>query len=103
MHEGQVGGRGENKTQAVQAGKQLCVSETIIPRGSRHSLNLVYRGMGTGGGLRTSPDVRMAGREFVDLRDIYPAPVPRTDAGCCRPGFCGAGAYAPGSWRDNRI
>ena len=92
-----VRGAGEKRAPAVQAGKQLCVSETIFPRGSRHSFNLVYRGIGTGGRPGPPLDVRMSGGEFVDLRDMGPAPWPPTDAVAHHPGFRGGrGTREPG-------
>jgi len=52
----------------AQAGKVLCVSETIFPEGSRHSVNMVYSGIHEGGGLKPAPETRMAGGDFVDFR-----------------------------------
>jgi hypothetical protein len=62
-----TGGEGRGAT-AVQAGKALCVSETIFPAASRHVLRLVYRGFGDGGALQPGPQARLEGGEFVDLR-----------------------------------
>ncbi|RJP31243.1 MAG: hypothetical protein C4536_08300 [Actinobacteria bacterium] len=96
MDEALTGDTGEEIAPAAQAGKLLCVSETIFPHGSRHSMNLVYHGIGTGGAARHLSDVRMAGKEFVDLRELDPAspmtpgePATRS----CRRGFAGGGAF----------
>jgi hypothetical protein len=81
---------GENrKRQAMraQAGRSLCVSETIFPGGSRHSMNMVYRGMDAGGGLKPAPQERMAGGEFVDFRRLQgAAPGTARSAGEARSG-----------------
>jgi ADP-ribose pyrophosphatase YjhB (NUDIX family) len=71
----------EERGPRAQVGKLLCVSETIFPDGSRHSVNLVYRGLEVGGQLKPSSDVRMAGKEFVDLRKLNPARSARPAAG----------------------
>jgi ADP-ribose pyrophosphatase YjhB (NUDIX family) len=70
----------EKRGPRAQVGKLLCVSETIFPDGSRHSVNLVYRGIEVGGQLKPSTYVRMAGKEFVDLRKLNPARLARTAA-----------------------
>lgn len=54
----------------AQAGKLLCVSENIYPHGLRHGINLAYGGMRKVGGFRPPVHVRMAGEEFVDLREL---------------------------------
>jgi hypothetical protein len=64
---------GERGTTAAQAGKLLCVSETIFPAASRHSMHLVYRGISAGGALQPTPQSGLAGSEFVDLRGPAPA------------------------------
>jgi len=60
----------------------LCVSETIFPAVSRHSMDLVYRGIDAGGALQPAPQTRLAGGEFVDLRGSIAA----------RPGDAGTAA-----------
>jgi hypothetical protein len=53
----------------VQAGKRLCVSETIYPGGSHHGMNLVYHGIDAAGGSRRAYDALDAGDGFTDLRE----------------------------------
>jgi 8-oxo-dGTP diphosphatase len=88
----------------VQAGKLLCVSETIFPDSSRHIVNMVFRGIESGGELKPSSDVRVRGAEFVDLRELdrvelYP---PMADflnrAG--RSGYEDGGIYLGKLWRE---
>jgi hypothetical protein len=62
------GESGKERTTRAQAGKMLCVSETIFPFSSRHSMSMVYGGIAADGGLQPTPEVRMMGGEFVDLR-----------------------------------
>jgi ADP-ribose pyrophosphatase YjhB (NUDIX family) len=74
--------RGENMNEAlsreieeetglkVQAGKLLCVSETIFPDSSRHIVHMVFRGIERGGKLQPSRDPRVKGAEFMDFRNL---------------------------------
>jgi len=66
---------------AAQAGKLLCVSETIYPHGPRHGVNLIYGGIRASGGLRPSSYVRVVGEEFVDLRALVPSALARLAGG----------------------
>jgi hypothetical protein len=70
---------GERGTTAAQVGKLLCVSETIFPAASRHSMHLVYRGISAGGALQPTPQSGLAGSEFACMRGPAP-PRPGADA-----------------------
>jgi hypothetical protein len=63
---------GKNRKRRVvgaQAGKLLCVSETIFPPGSRQNLNMLCWYEDTGEG----PQRRLAGGEFEGLPGIHGA------------------------------
>jgi len=74
--------RGENMKEAlsreieeetglkVQAGKLLCVSETIFPDSSRHIVHMVFHGVEKGGRLKSSRDPRVKGAEFIDFNNL---------------------------------
>ena len=74
--------RGENMNEAlsreieeetglkVQAGKLLCVSETIFPDSSRHIVHMVFHGIEKGGRLKPSRDPRVKGAEFIDFHNL---------------------------------
>lgn len=57
-------------TARAQAGKLLCLSETIYPDDTRQGVNPVYRSQRAGGGILPAPQSRMTGGEFVDLRRL---------------------------------
>lgn len=54
----------------VQAGKLLCVSETIFPDGSRHIVHMVFHGVERGGRLKPSRDPRVKEAEFIDFNNL---------------------------------
>ena len=88
----------------VQAGKLLCVSETIFPDGSRHIVNLVFRGIEKGGEIRPPADARVAAAEFVQLSelnriDLLP-PMGDFLARACRPGHRGGGVHLGRLWKE---
>jgi len=88
----------------VQAGRLLCVSETLYPDGSRHIVNLVFRGLERGGEIRPSSDARVEGCAFVDLGDLpgirlYP-PMASFLQRACAPGYRAGGVYLGRLWRD---
>jgi len=88
----------------VQAGRLLCVSETLYPDGSRHIVNLVFRGVERGGELRPSSDPRVEGCAFVELDELaelrfYP-PMAAFLQRACAPGYRGGGIYLGAMWRD---
>ena len=90
MSEDLRGQTGEHGATAAQAGKLLCVSETIFPAASRHSMDLVYRGIEAGGALQPAPQTRLAGGEFIDLRG----------SGAARAGPAGTAAAKTGPRRS---
>lgn len=81
MDETVTAATGIRNVSAAQAGRLLCVSETIYPHGPRHDVRLICGSVRTAGGLRPSSCVRMAGEEFVDLRALAPAAPARTAGG----------------------
>jgi ADP-ribose pyrophosphatase YjhB (NUDIX family) len=88
----------------VQAGKLLCVSETIFPDGSRHIINMVFRASREGGELKPSRDKRVVGSEFVSLKDLdrvnlFP-PIGGYLMKAHRSGFRGGAAYLGKMWKD---
>ncbi len=88
----------------VQAGRLLCVSETLYPDGSRHIVNLVFRGLEKGGEIRPSSDTRVEACMFVDLGELpeirlYP-PLAAFLQRACSPGYRGGGVYLGRLWRD---
>ncbi len=88
----------------VQAGRLLCVSETLYPDGSRHIVNLVFRGVERGGELRPSSDPRVEGCAFVELDELaglrlYP-PMAAFLQRACAHGYRGGGIYLGTMWRD---
>ena len=60
---------GKRRVTGVQAGRLLCVSETILLQGSLHSIDMLY-GRGEGRRLPPASQQRTAGGEFVDLREL---------------------------------
>jgi ADP-ribose pyrophosphatase YjhB (NUDIX family) len=108
--------RGEGMTEAlsreieeetglkVQAGKLLCVSETIFPDRSRHIVNMVFRGIERGGELKPSRDVRVTGAEFVDFRDLkrvdFLPPIGEFLERAGRSRFRGGAVYLGTVWKD---
>lgn len=54
----------------VQAGKLLCVSETIFPDSSRHIVHMVFHGIEKGGKIKTPRDPRVKGVEFMDFNSL---------------------------------
>lgn len=88
----------------VQAGRLLCVSETMYPDGSRHIVNLVFRGVEKGGVIRPSSDPRVDACLFVDLGDLpglrlYP-PMAAFLQKACAPGYRAGGVYLGKLWRE---
>lgn len=88
----------------VQAGKLLCVSETIFPDGSRHIVNLVFRGIEKGGELKPAADVRVVAADFVDLHeldriDLLP-PIGDFLTRACQPGYRGGGVHLGRLWKE---
>lgn len=88
----------------VQAGRLLCVSETFYPDGSRHIVNLVFKGLERGGEIRPSSDPRVKGCDFVELGDLqrvrlYP-PMAAFLQRACAPRYRGGGVYLGRLWRD---
>lgn len=88
----------------VQAGKLLCVSETIFPDSSRHIVHMVFRGIEMGGELKPSQDARVAGAEFVDFRDLKRRgllpPIGEFLARIHRAGYRGGAIYQGKMWKD---
>jgi 8-oxo-dGTP diphosphatase len=88
----------------VQAGKLLCVSETIFPDRSRHIINMVFRGIETGGELKPSQDVRVAGSEFVGFKDLGKIdllpPLGSFLTRAHRYGYRGGAIYLGRIWKD---
>ncbi len=88
----------------VQAGRLLCVSETLYPDGSRHIVNLVFRGLEKGGEIRPSSDPRVEASVFVDLGDLpglrlYP-PMATFLQKACVPGYRARGEYLGRLWGE---
>jgi 8-oxo-dGTP diphosphatase len=108
--------RGETMTEAlsreveeetglqVQAGKLLCVSETIFPDRSRHIINMVFRCAEIGGELKPSRDVRVVGSEFIGFKDLGKVdllpPIGGYLARARRVGYRGGAVYLGRTWKD---
>jgi ADP-ribose pyrophosphatase YjhB (NUDIX family) len=108
--------RGESMTEAlsreveeetglqVQAGKLLCVSETIYPDRSRHIVHLVFRGIERGGELRPSRDVRVAGADFYAFNELSNINLLPLIGGFLRHAhrihYHGGGVYLKTAWKD---
>ncbi|MBN2025910.1 MAG: hypothetical protein JW854_04050 [Actinobacteria bacterium] len=73
MEEATTASASDRCATTAQAGRLLCVSETIYPHGLNHGLKPVYRGMHMVGGAMPLPYVRIAGKEHLDLRTLVPA------------------------------
>jgi 8-oxo-dGTP diphosphatase len=108
--------RGEGMTEAlsreveeetglrVQAGKLLCVSETVFPDKSRHIVHMVFRGIEEGGELKPSRDVRVVGADFMEFSDLPTAnllpPIGEFLYRRHRAGYGGGAIYLGKMWRD---
>lgn len=88
----------------VQAGRLLCVSETIYPDGSRHIVHLVFEGIERGGEIRPPLDTRVKGAEFIALRDLGSVellpPINEFLRRACREDFSEGGAYLGSLWKE---
>jgi hypothetical protein len=96
---------GGKKAPSAQAGKLLCVSETIYPHGSRNSMNMICSGVRASEGLRPSSYVRMAGKEFVDLRELVPATLAQSSGASMKRTcgqVCGGGGAGPDGMRRDK-
>lgn len=70
MREDVSGGSGRGRSTQAQAGKSLCVSETIFPQASRHSVKMVCDGAVNGARPKGVQRNKVLGGEFVDLRGL---------------------------------
>jgi ADP-ribose pyrophosphatase YjhB (NUDIX family) len=88
----------------VQAGKLLCVSETIFPDASRHIVNIVFQGDEKGGEPVPGSDTRVVGADFIELHELdrielFP-PMGDFLARACRPEYRGGCVYLGRLWRE---
>lgn len=88
----------------IQAGKLLCVSETIFPDLSRHIVHVVFHAEEKGGDIAAPGDKRVRGVDFVGFKDLESIVLLPPIAGFLKQsydkGFAGGASYLGSLWKD---